>query len=151
MKNITKRLFTIMLAVFAAGQCFAPIEDKPEGKAFHGELSQQELSRLQGSGVINSQGGEEESAPPSNSQGYQNDPNAAGVLAGAAQESNGANSAMNSDPALESLKLANQDAQAPKPKPGFNVMLVGLLIIVGLASAYGIRTYLGKVIPNSPV
>ncbi|QYK54020.1 MAG: hypothetical protein KF824_03785 [Fimbriimonadaceae bacterium] len=151
MKNIAKRIVTIMLAVFAAGQCFAPIEGKPDGKNFHGELSQQELSRLQGSGVINSSGGESEPAPSSNPTDYQNDPNAAGVLAGAAGEANGSKSAINSDPALESLKLAHKDAQAPKPKPGFNLMLVGFLIIVGLASAYGIRSYLGKVIPNSPV
>jgi len=150
MKNITKRILTIMLAVFAAGQCFAPIEARPDGKAFHGELSQQELSRLQGSGVAGSNGGSAEPVEPNSTNGYQNDPNAAGVLAGAAGEANGSQSAMNSDPALQSLQMANKDAKAPVPKPGVNMMLAGFLVMIGLASAYGVRSYLGKVIPDSP-
>lgn len=150
MKIMTKRIVTIMLAVFAAGQCFAPIGDKPDDKAFHGELSQQELSLLQGSTVVDGNGGGPEPVASNTPQGVQNDPNAAGVLAGAANESNGSRSAMNSDPAIQSLKRANKDAVAPKPKPGFNMMLAGFLVMIGLASAYGVRNYLGKVVPNSP-
>lgn len=148
MKKLTKQIVTIMVAMFAAGQCFAPIEAKPGDQNFHGELSQQELSRLQGGGVANSNGGGE-SIPEGEVPGTQNDPNAAGVLAGAAGQTS--SSASNSDPALLSLQRAGKDARAPLPKPGMNMMLAGFLVMIGLACAYGVRTYLGKVVPNSPV
>lgn len=135
------KISAIVAIVALAGSCFAPIGDKPEGAQFHPELSQEEISKYQGS----------ETAAPTPSGGgssgsafstpdYYNDTHASSALAHASQQN--ANAA-------ESLKIAAKDAkEAEKPKPNF--LLGSLLLVIGLICAYGVRIYLTKAIPDGP-
>lgn len=126
--------------------CFAPIEDKPEGSSFHPELSQGQLEQLQGgSGVVDS-GGPAGGSNDLGNQGTQQ-PREQGE-ATKMLSSSATGGAINAE---KSLKMAEKDSTSPKQSSGMNMILAGVLILIGLASAFGIRAYMDKTIPdNSP-
>ncbi len=141
MKNQSRIIAILAIAAFS-GMCFAPIEDRPEGSSFHPELSQSQMEQLQGGGVAKPVG------PNSNPEDLNNhgpvqpqeQEKAASMLSNAASG--------NSSQAEQSLKMADKDGKTPAQQSGMNVMLAGLLILIGLASAFGVRAYMDKTIPD---
>jgi hypothetical protein len=141
MKNQSRFVAIFVIAAFS-GMCFAPLEDKPDGSTFHPELSQSQMEQLQGGGVANT-------GDPLSNQSDLNDhgpvqPSEQGDAA--AMLSNAANGGASQ--ASESLKVADKDQKTPAQKSGMNFILAGLLILVGLASAFGIRSYMDRTIPD---
>lgn len=142
MKNQARIVGLVAIATLS-GMCFAPIEDMPEGAKFHPELSQSQMEQLQGGNGVADTGGPLSSPDDPNSQGptqptEQGD--AAAMISNAA--SGGAVQAE------QSLKVAGKDQKSPAQKSGMNMMLAGILILVGLASAFGIRSYMDRTIPD---
>ncbi|MFM9873951.1 MAG: hypothetical protein ACKVQS_10865 [Fimbriimonadaceae bacterium] len=143
--KIQTRIVAILVAVTFSGMCFAPIEDKPEGSTFHPELSQSQMEKLQGTGVVDS-GGPASNPSDLNNQGPtqpQEQADASKMLSSSA--TGGAVQAE------QSLKTAEKDQKSPTQSSGMNMMLAGLLILIGLASAFGIRAYMDKTIPDNSV
>ncbi|MEZ5162777.1 MAG: hypothetical protein R2688_03300 [Fimbriimonadaceae bacterium] len=135
--------FAIVVVAFA-GLCFAPIEDKPDGVQFHGELSDAQLEQLQGDGNVAS------TAP---GQGYQSHSDDAGRM-NSASEAEAAKSlslSANSDSnAVKSLQGADADLKPVKKEPGKFLMFAFLFIVAGMAVAYGFRAYMDKIVPERP-
>jgi hypothetical protein len=136
-KNMS-RLIALATAVMFAGLCFAPIEDRPDGKAFHPELSQRELSKYQTSQVAPNAApviSDLETRP----QKVEPNQKAASVLSEAAKS--------NDPTAVKSLTQSAVDQGAPRRSAGINLMLAGILVLVGLVAAFGIRRYLDQSVP----
>ena len=141
MKNM--RLSLAAFGLLAAGLCWAPIDDRPDGAKFHSELSDGQMSKYQGGGYVKSGGsisGDQPDETPEAGTGP--DSKAGSVLAGATSDSK----------ALSTLKNAQKEVEpSPGPNIGFISMLGGLLLVLGVGAAYGVRTYLDKTVPEAPV
>ncbi|ARU40350.1 hypothetical protein CCB80_04040 [Armatimonadetes bacterium Uphvl-Ar1] len=135
------RIGLVVMVVALTGLCFAPIEDKPSGSEFHRELNQSELGRYQGSsGVAKTP----DAAPRLDEtpvvQKSQDSKRAAEILASG-----------NPENAEKSLTQAKVDQVTPAKKGGLNMILAGVLVMIGLISAYGIRMYLDRSVPEMSV
>lgn len=134
--NMKRSIVVIMVAL--AGMCFAPIEDKPAGKEFHGELSDRQMSQYQGgSSQITTPSEVKTLAPESEVSQPRTSAKAANILAKGSLEK-----------ANESLVQAEVDQKNPSKERGSSMMLAGLLVMIGLATAYGIRMYMDRSIPD---
>ncbi|MBA4292365.1 hypothetical protein C0431_05290 [bacterium] len=141
MKQMMRSGLVVMI-VALTGLCFAPIEDKPSGSEFHRELNQSELGRYQGSGGI---ANTPDSSPRLEETPVTNKPQdskrAAEIL-----------SSGNPQNAVKSLTQAQVDQATPaKKNGGLNMILAGVLVMIGLISAYGIRMYLDRSVPEMSV
>ncbi len=129
------------LAVFAllalAPMCFAPIEDKPTGAQFHGELTEQQLNAAQGGSVTE--------ATPSGGSSTIDTPrtqiDAPGTNDAASQVVAGAQA----DSVLKRAQNEVKDKEASKSRPfvvvGFTVLAVGLAL-------FGGKMWLDKSVPG---
>lgn len=143
MKNM-RSLFAVG-ALLSVGLCWAPIEDKPDGAKFHGELSDRQLSQYQNGGIVNpgASAGQPGDLSDSGSGGSSGpDRKAGSVLANATNDSK----------ALSTLQSAQKEVEAEKG-PNFGMMSVigGLLLVLGVGAAYGVRTFLDRTVPEAPV
>lgn len=144
----TMKLFRIatafLLVAFGAGLCFAPIEGKPPGKDFHGELSDSELEKHQRGNMTSNTPDGSPSDPGYAPSIAKSDEAAAGILSGSIPK--------NEAKAEASLSQAQKDMKKEKTEassPGKMVMMGGFFLLLGLMAAFGIRTYLDKTIPDS--
>lgn len=139
-----RTIFVILTLVIGACSCWAPIHDKPAGKDYHGELSESQLNKLQGSGIM----GETpdsvtvpDSSPATTDTSSKNPELASKILSGVNTSSQAAQ---------QSLAQGTKDAKHPQAgeKQGFTLMMGGLFVLAGLGVAYGVRTYMDKVVPE---
>lgn len=147
--ELMRRLAAVTGFVLLAGLCWAPIGDKPEGAQFHGELSEQEMSRWQGTSkagpvteksrnLLEDNDRKPLSGPP--------DKTAAQVIAGTAGQS-----PADLTRARESLQRAVADGAQEEKRPAtFYVFLAGIFLVLGLGASYGVRRYLNHVVPDAP-
>ncbi|MDI9639914.1 hypothetical protein QPK87_19690 [Kamptonema cortianum] len=130
MSGLTK-IFAVLTILCFAGMCFAPIEQKPPGAKFHEELSEAELSKLQG--TVEGKGlGSGSQTPSDNVPMSSESENAAKVLAGSASEAN------------KVLIDAGKESDEPPKKRGPNMLLAVLIVVLGVLAAYGYKSYFGK-------
>ncbi|MCA0362018.1 MAG: hypothetical protein LCH41_13325 [Armatimonadetes bacterium] len=139
MNKMMTRFATVLASVAMVGACWAPIGEKPADAQFHEELSQKEIARYQGSGTVQSTPTpvkEAEAAPKVNGS---NNTNAAQVLAGASSQA-----------AQATLKKAAKEQAPEEPKTSQFLLLAGLFLLIGFASAIGVKHYLNRVVPDAP-
>ena len=133
-----------LLVAFGAGLCYAPIEDKPPGKEFHGELSDAEMAQNQRGKMTASTPGSygSSSGSSSSSRGKGNDKGAAAIIGSAGSSHS---------EAVKTLDQAQRDMdRQPEERrtPVQTFMLGGLFLMFGIVAAYGVRAYVDKVAPD---
>jgi hypothetical protein len=136
---MTKRIITIALAFTACCLCWAPFKDLRQGVTRPGEATQDELSREQSFNRVQGQVGtvpmKTDEVPQ---QSVQSD-NGNNNLADAAAKVEGANNIR---------KATNRIAD--EPTTGKNAFWGLGVLILGLGSAYGVRVWANRTIPEPP-
>lgn len=145
MKNVSRWILAVAVLALGAGACYAPIEDKPEGKAFHRELTDDELSKYQTSDLT---------ATPTAEKGFDSDPKVTSTARGEDEATKTLQSMQpaNEGAAVLSLEQANKDLKKAKSgNDGISpLFLGGIFVVIGLGVLLGLRTYLDKNVPDGP-
>ncbi len=143
--KISRIILVIAVLGFGAGSCFAPIEDRPSGKEFHRELTDDELSKYQTCQLTNTPeqtGVPQGTQAPSSSAEGRNE--ALKVLEGSQLK--------NQDAAIQSLERAAKDVKSKSKSSGeaSPLLLGGIFVLIGLGVFVGLRSYLDKNVPDGP-
>lgn len=135
-----KKIAALVLLVVAAGACFAPLLDKPQGKAFHGELSDAEMTKLQGSGTS--------TGPANELQRTETDRESRSMIpndSADAAKSLTSSSANNTGSAEATLSLTTSNSDVKGVESHGPNLFVGLFfVLIGVGVFFGLRTYLDK-------
>jgi hypothetical protein len=139
MNKVMTRFATVLAALSVVGACWAPIGEKPADAQFHEELSQKEISKYQGSGTVQASPTPQRKEEATPKVDGSNNRSAAQVLAGASAQA-----------AQTTLRKAAKEQGPEEPKTSQFLLFAGLFVLLGLASAIGIKHYLNKVVPEAP-
>ena len=135
---MSKRNLSALLVLALAAMCFAPIEDKPAGAKFHGELSDAQLAASQGGNMTSSTpaGGSSLKEPgASEVEAAPNDDAAGSVVANA-----------QADQVLKNAETERKDQEAAKTRP----FVLGGTVLLGVgALLFGAKLWLDKSVPAS--
>jgi len=125
----------ICLVLSLTAVCFAPIHDRPEGSKFYRELNDQEMSRIQGGGMVDSPTGDPVEPKPQ-----------APSITNDATASDAVSSALSGN---TSKALAQADRDAKSGPSGGSRMLIwaGMVVGLGLGGVYVLRAYANKAVP----
>ncbi|MCU0314967.1 MAG: hypothetical protein MUC92_00075 [Fimbriimonadaceae bacterium] len=138
-----KKLFACISVLALACLSFAPIEDRPTGAKFHGELSEQQLQQMQGSSdaTVAPASGVQIQPEKLETEVKQEESKAQGEKAVAQKADPTASAA--STVAQVGKELESKDKPSTWP-----VILGAFVLTLGIMGAFAFKVYANKVVPE---
>jgi len=133
-----KRNLLVVVLLALAPLCFAPIEDKPKGAQFHGELTDAQLEAAQRGGVT--------TATPSGGSSLLEDRKAD---IGAAPNDSAAGDIVAGSSANAVLQKAEQDVKEQESAKARPLVVAGSVLLGVGALLFGAKVWLDKSVPSA--